>query len=448
MKKIFLSIFSLFLFIGYGCNLDQTNINPNSPTQVPLNTLLPPAQAQLANVLGGAVFRYTNIFSSHARGAFAQELDIENYNPSKTFVGYVWEDIYNGPLINLQTVIAQANASQSPHYSGVARVLMANALGTTTEMWGDIPYSEALDKNNLNPKYDAQETVYNQIQGLLDLAITDLSATESVYSPSSDDLIYGGDLNSWKRAAVALKARYLLHLSKRRPDVYAQILPLLSNGLASSSDDMEYIYPNTSTEPNPIYQYYKETPNMLVDSYFKNLLNDDPRRAFLIKRKPFSADTIVGEYYGSIASAVPYVTYIEQKLIEAECLLNTGGNAQTALSDAVRSSIKKISNNTVNDATIDTYINNYATLTGNTDTDLNTIITQKYIALFTQSQPWVDYRRTNLPALTPNPNGTTALNPSGQIPRRMVYPEQEELNNANFPASVPNMQTRFWWDVE
>jgi hypothetical protein len=89
MKKIFLSIFSLFLFIGYGCNLDQTNINPNSPTQVPLNTLLPPAQAQLANVLGGAVFRYTNIFSSHARGAFAQELDIENYNPSKTFVGYV-----------------------------------------------------------------------------------------------------------------------------------------------------------------------------------------------------------------------------------------------------------------------------------------------------------------------------------------------------------------------
>ena len=189
-----------------------------------------------------------------------------------------------------------------------------------------------------------------------------------LHKPSSDDLIYGGDLNSWKRAAVALKARYLLHLSKRRPDVYAQILPLLSNGLASSSDDMEYIYPNTSTEPNPIYQYYKETPNMLVDSYFKNLLNDDPRRTFLIKRKPFSADTIVGEYYGSIASAVPYVTYIEQKLIEAECLLNTGGNAQTALSDAVRSSIKKISNNTVNDATIDAYINTYATLTGNTDT--------------------------------------------------------------------------------
>ncbi|HRI27172.1 MAG TPA: SusD/RagB family nutrient-binding outer membrane lipoprotein [Chitinophagales bacterium] len=435
------------LLLGIGCEMEEINTNPNNPTQVPLNTLLPPAQGRLANTLGGAVFRYTNIFSNHTRGAFGQDLDINNYNVNKTFVGYMWSDLYGVPMMNLNTIINQAEATQSPHYGGVAKVMMAVALGTVTEIWGDAPYSEAFDKNNLNPAFDPQEQIYQTIQNLLDEAITDLSASQSVYKPGNDDLIYKGNLTAWKRAAYALKARYRLHLSNRFPQLAEQILPLTEQGFTSSAQDMQYVYPNTSSEPNPIYQYYKETPNMLIDSHLRNLLLGDPRSSYLIKRKPFSADTIVGDFYASLASPIPIITYTEQKFIEAECLLRTGANAQDALAEAVRSSVTKISGNAVSDEIINTYITDRATLTGNFDQDLNTILTQKYIALFTQSQPWTDYRRTELPPMQPNPNGITNQNPNGQIPRRLLYPEQEELLNANFPKPAPDMQTPLWWDT-
>jgi hypothetical protein len=74
------------------------------------------------------------------------------------------------------------------------------------------------------------------------------------------------------------------------------------------------------------------------------------------------------------------------------------------------------------------------------------ILTQKYIALFTQLQAWSDYRRTSYPFLYPNPDGVSASNPNGQIPRRLIYPQSERILNINAPTPFPNMQDRFWWD--
>jgi len=65
------------------------------------------------------------------------------------------------------------------------------------------------------PKYDTQEEVYKDIQRLLNEAITELSATESLFKPGTDDIVYRGNIGHWLKTAQTLKARYLLHTAKK-----------------------------------------------------------------------------------------------------------------------------------------------------------------------------------------------------------------------------------------
>jgi len=91
---------------------------------------------------------------------------------------------------------------------------MAYLLGITTDHWGDIPYSDAFKgyESDFTPEYDTQEEIYTTIFTLLSEAVTDLNATESLFSPDTEDLIYGGDLDKWIKASYALKARFSLHM--------------------------------------------------------------------------------------------------------------------------------------------------------------------------------------------------------------------------------------------
>jgi hypothetical protein len=119
---------------------------------------------------------------------------------------------------------------------------------------------------------------------------------------------------------------------------------------------------------------------------------------------------------------------------------------QAALNEGVKASIKKIAGSTVTEAAITEYLNINAKLTGKQNTDLTTIITQKYAALFATIEPWTDYRRTGIPELVPNANGNHNQNPGGAVPRRFNYPQTERLYNKNFPGSQPTLQERIWLD--
>ena len=124
--------------------------------------------------------------------------------------------------------------------------------------------------------------------------------------------------------------------------------------------------------------------------------------------------------------------------------------AQTALEAAIKSSFAKVITN-ANDAYATpekqtAYIAAKATLTGNFQKDLETIITQKYIALFLQPEVWSDYRRTGFPVIPLAQNATNAANPNGLIPRRIPYPQNEQSLNKNTPSNSGYQQPKLWWD--
>jgi hypothetical protein len=110
------------------------------------------------------------------------------------------------------TIYLTKTGNENPQARGAGKVLLAYALGSATDVWGDIPYTEAFKGNDaLKPKYDTQQSIYTVINTLLTEAIADLSTANTAnaipFGSSSNDLIYNGSISKWIAAAHSLRAR-------------------------------------------------------------------------------------------------------------------------------------------------------------------------------------------------------------------------------------------------
>lgn len=438
------------------CELEDANVNPNRPTEVPPSVMLPYNQERLARLNIGTTQVMTGIFMQYYEGVDNHPVQVQQYILNEAlYVDWNWNDYYDGPMVNLKVMIELAEKEGSFYYAGIGKVLLANCLGNVTSLYGDVPFKEALKgSTNRNPVYDSQKEIYEAIQQLLDEGIQLLETEYAGKKPASDDIMFGGDAGKWIKAAWALKARYYMHLSKKSGELdynpAEKALEATANAMTSADGDLMFQYGYSASEYNPFYSYTLLN-YILPHSNFTNLLllTNDPRKNFYYKKK-FGESTLNGLYFTSTASPSLLMTYHEVKFIEAEARIriNPGDPAaQIALNEAVRANIDKITGGTTSNETILSFQETNCVLNGNFEQDLRTIIKQKYIALFCNIESWTDYRRTGFPELTPNTGGDHNQNPGGAIPRRFAYPQTERLFNNNFPATLPTLQDRFWWDM-
>ena len=192
---------------------------------------------------------------------------------------------------------------------------------------------------------------------------------------------------------------------------------------------------------------------MRVNEFFVNLLKskNDPRIPIFIGTNPGgnyagapmgstnpSAYSYLGPYFSRNNAPLPLVTFEEAKFIEAEAQFRKGNKteAATALNTAIKLSVEKVTGTAIPDS----YKTAEASETGQSIT-LQKIMTQKYIGMFTQPEVWCDWRRTNIPALTPFAGATGQNN----IPRRLPVAQSERVNNPNAPIPV-SIVTPVWWD--
>jgi hypothetical protein len=123
----------LFLAVAFlaGCELEETNINPNDPTDVPVTVLLPTAMEETAENQSEEAAVIAGIFSQYFTGVDNRALTVESYLLDEAFnMNPLWQDFYNGPLNILNIIIDKSEADGAAHYAGVAKVLMALNLGT------------------------------------------------------------------------------------------------------------------------------------------------------------------------------------------------------------------------------------------------------------------------------------------------------------------------------
>jgi len=449
MKKIF---FLITVLIATSCDFGSINVDPNNPSDavVPLSMMLTATESTIAYDMGGRVSWYTAMFTGHTVGINAQPNDFSNYNFTESDCDGLFRDFYATSLSTLNTMITRANNEGSPHYSGMGKVLMAFSLGTLTSIWGDIPYSDAFkgQDGTFAPKYDTQEAIYTSIQQLLDQAIVELQSGTSKLSPGADDIIYAGSRSLWVKAAYALKARYFIHLTKRSTTAAASALTALQNNFVSNAEQFDFGFGITQPNAAPWYQLNNQRPDVRVSPYLEGIFTSlsDPRALAFIDQR--ASGPFVGLRYSSINSAVHFISYAETKFIEAEALVRTSGTgAQTVFQAAIRASLDDALGSSVTDAAKSAYVTANGILIGTAANQLQVILNQKYIAMFTQSESWVDYRRTGVPALVASSTAViNESNPQGQIPRRFPYPISERLYNAgNIPSAAPSLQTPKLW---
>ncbi len=91
--------------------------------------------------------------------------------------------------------------------------------GIITDLWGDAPFSEALqgEAGNLKPVYDSQKDIYTGILAYLETANTLLSKSQSEYQEinSTQDVVYSGSVAKWRKFANSLALRYYMRISAK-----------------------------------------------------------------------------------------------------------------------------------------------------------------------------------------------------------------------------------------
>lgn len=472
MKKTsYILIAFVLLVFASGCKkfLD-INKDPNNPVDVQESLILTPLELYTTtNIVAG----YPGSVSAYWMQQMAINQpapEIDSYRITPSDVNNTWSfDLYPAILLNARIMVQKAEKSGNNGYAGIGKILLAYNLAFCTDLWGDIPYSEAFQElANQRPKYDSQESIYKLIQSTLDEAIVILNSAPAGVKVGTEDLIYGGDFASWKRLAYTLKARYYLRLSKAAgysATTQADLaLAALQNGFSTNAQNAKITYSGKAKGENPWYQgTLPGAGGVVLSKYFTDLLvsNNDPRLPIIatagsggdyMGRQSGTTPTTDPSIYATVSpnlggfsetdeesgkvAPVYLATYAEALFIKAEATLIKSGPvaAKPVLKEAIEANMNLLK---VAAADRDAYTATHSIL--DPVTPLKTIIVEKYVANFLSPETYNDWRKTGFPVLTIVPN---AFKP--YIPQRFPYPSQEVTANPQPQQSVLTSE-KVWW---
>ncbi len=482
MKAFNIKVFTLFIAVTVVFSACKKSLDINDdPSRLTVE------QANLPGLLASSIQftstsffnagQYGNYYPQYLAGFNSYEANIDSYNP----YGFdnIWESAYRDALPNIKDMITRAETLGAPQYAGIGKVLFALTLMQSTDIWGDLPYSEAFQGATVpSPKYDKQENIYNNsLKELLDGAIADFEkpvpATASLQVSTANDLIFKGVIANWKKVAYGARARYYLHLSKKDPANAAKAVADIAASVDNQQGAADLQLTYSQDRPSPWFTNLGNTvpaSKSARPSYFiVNLMNGtgyfagviDPRMPKLFDNagaatyvgRPVgalnteqdanlaNADITEKTFYGARASVVPILTYAEMQFIKAEALINTDkAAAYAAYINGIKGNMLKLG---VSNTDVDAYINNPVITKGGNIT-LTDVMLQKYIALFLQMETWTDMRRYQYDAAIYPGLKKPYKNLLGNVfVQRGKYADNEPGRNPNVPKIADQAQ-KLW----
>ncbi|HEX2095428.1 MAG TPA: SusD/RagB family nutrient-binding outer membrane lipoprotein [Longimicrobiaceae bacterium] len=467
-----LSVVALAVAVG-ACDegLTDLNQNPNAPTDVPADLILRNAVQSVANTaLGvGMSWNHAGLWAQHvAQIQYAEE---DRYQPRVDNIQAFWDALYVAPAKDFDVVASKSRAANRPLQEGVGLVMKSWTFGVMTDLWGDIPYTEALQgdaSGNFTPKYSTQQEVYNGL-------FTDLRRADQLLAPGgatgfgAADLIYNGDGTRWRRFANSLRLRNAMHLTKvdaakARSEFEAAIAnPVLS----SNADNAVLRYTGAAPNQNPFFVNVLSRDDHRISKTMVDMLRNlnDPRLP--VYAQPAQSN---GQYvgYGNglpnnsmlladaskigsafLAANAPayFMTAAEVFFLRAEAAQRGwnagGGTAAQHYAAGIRAAMEMYG---ISSSAIDAYLAQ-PSVQYDPARGFQQIATQKWIALYLQGyEAWTEWRRTGFPQIAPGPAAR------GPVPRRLPYPGLEvSLNKANLDAAIARqgdtgLAGRVWWD--
>ncbi|HXO76798.1 MAG TPA: SusD/RagB family nutrient-binding outer membrane lipoprotein, partial [Puia sp.] len=430
----------------------------------------------------------TSALVQHIAGVANQTQAYDVFNFGGAFDNQWNNELYDNSINNCIALINQDSAT-SPAYSGIAKLELAYAFSIATDIWGEVPYSQAGQGAIYTyPRFDKVQDIYQGnaalgITSLFDLVKSGLADLDkpSKLVPKGDDIVYGtsipagSNIGKWKRMGNTLLLKFAIMLTNVNPTLAKSVITDVLAGNNYINDnllDFEVPFSTATGNQNPIYSfnYVNRTGDQMLSSRLLTLvksLNDTLRLAqFFTKPNgvftsfdngansvpPLQATRsqygvyLVGSSNPAGNAPIRLLTNFQVNFILAEAVLTLGipGDANAYYQAGIKASMAKVGMAATD---ITNYFNanpSVVTLSGSTDDMLKQIITQKYIAWIGNGiEAYDDYRRTGYPVLSlPN-------NPGGDdptvIPTRLPYTNGELTTNPNAPNPRPLVNVKLWW---
>ncbi|MEO6704629.1 MAG: SusD/RagB family nutrient-binding outer membrane lipoprotein [Ginsengibacter sp.] len=267
------------------------NVDPNNPSTLPINNLLPQIEKDLgdASAISNGTSDILEVYMH--RITVREAPNVYGVTGNSGYVDPMWDTYYSGTITNANIIIEKATAAGNLKYAGIAKIIKAYVFSQLVDVFGDVPYSEAtqLLSQIRNPKFDDDATIYPSLFTLIDAGIADLgNTTPNPLSPATDDVIYGGKVVNWIKAANTLKLKLYTQMRLVK-NVSTEVKALLANPATLINSTAEsFQLPYSSDNKNPGYADYGASQRVkdispwfyeIMKGYNPNIFNgiQDPR---------------------------------------------------------------------------------------------------------------------------------------------------------------------------
>ena len=479
MKKYLIIISSAFLLMLLSCTKDITRFNneTKAPANVPPETLFSNGVRNLADILAEPnvnrnIFRYTVQHWASTTYQDEPNYDFGTRNIPQTW----WLIMYRNVLTDLKEskklisaiVPGGVNISEATQKNQLAiiDIMEVYVYSNLVNTFGDVPYTESNDIENLFPKYDDAKTIYDDLFVRLDNDIAALDPSSEAFT-STADFLYGGSVPNWVKFANSLKILLAMTIADadaaKAKSAFEAAEP---NAFTSSADNAVFHYLRTTPNTNPIWVELVQSGRAdhvagapLIDK-LKEL--GDPRLTH------YFAPNNDGDFDGGIIGAnntyaetarpsdqvlapdfpAVLLDYSEIEFYRAEAKergFTVSGTAEEHYNNAITASILDWGGTVENAAA---YLANpavkYTTAAGDWKQKIGF---QKWIALYNRPVTgWLEVRRLDFPVLLP------PANPDSGFPNRFPYPANEQtLNPENYTSAAQaigtdRVETKLFWD--
>lgn len=431
-----------------------------------------------------------------------------NYKLNDGWDNSAFSSPYNG-LMSAWFQTKKSIAVSNPDLYAMANIIKVMGMHRLTDIFGPVPYSK-YGAGGFEVSYDSQQTIYTSFFAELDSAITTLTAyvqkNPGATPAVNFDLVYKGNYIEWIKFANSLKLRLAMHIVYADPaTAQKEAEEAISNsyGVLTTNTDNAFVSSNsTVTILNALWVINSNYGDIRAGAVLQSFLSGykDPRIASYIT----TSTQFPGQYLGvrngidiankndrvgfsqlniSEYQAIHWMTSAEVYFLRAEGALrgwNMGGTAQSFYETGIQTSFSQwgVSGsdsyiadatstaapyvdpvNSVNNVPAGSSILSTVTIKWNAsdsfETNLERILTQKYLAMYPDGQEaWTEFRRTGYPKIWPvvvNYSGGT-IDTKTQI-RRLAYPSSEYSTNGpavqqgvSLLGGADNGGTKLWWD--
>ena len=460
--------------------LTGVNRNPNEPEDVAPQYLLADAQVQGIGLDYGT---HGVWFGLYLNDIWPQHLAQIQYNDEDKYIlrpnvlQNVWNVQYSGPLANL--AMLKNTDEGAPNQGAVAEIMSQYIFQVLTDHWGPIPYTEALqgDSGVISPTYDTQDVIYDGMLSALTTAVSEIDPAGP--TPFEDgDLIYGGDMDAWRKFANSLRMRMAMRIVDVEPGKAQEefMAGYSAGGFESNADNAQLEWGSSINAQNAHYDVFENQDryDFVISATIVDTLKsyNDPRLEVYADPAPSDGEyrglrnglepseydpqmiladfSPIGSAFLQPSTPSTLMSYSELLFLQAEAAWRgwpVAGTAADLYEEAVAASLAQ---HGASATEIDAYLAQPRVAASTGDALLEQIYLQKWISLYMNGpEAYAEVRRTDVPELELGEGHVIDT-----FPKRITYPATEQqLNEGSYNAAVgilgeDELEVRLWWDVD